>query len=214
MSSWEKYFDQADTDLFSNAIRLRYFIWSIRDRFPKNFKLLEIGCGTGTTAVLLADLGYRVTGVDLVPEIINNIGSRYTDWIRTGKVSVQVADMFALPWQSQTFDVVYHQGVLEHFPDEKIEQALREQRRVAKHLVFDVPNHRYGSQPFGDERLLRPSHWRTLLTRSGWRVTDQLGREFSSLLYALPYGLFSRSALGKMPGFSRMFGAASIFIAE
>jgi hypothetical protein len=62
--------------------------------------------------------------------------------------------MLALPWQKREFDLAYHQGVLEHFPDEQIVQALREQAHVAEWVIFDVPNHRCSDRPFGDERLL------------------------------------------------------------
>ena len=32
--------------------------------------LLDLACGTGTMAILFARVGYQVTGVDIVPEMI------------------------------------------------------------------------------------------------------------------------------------------------
>jgi len=46
-------------------------------------------------------------------------------------------------------------GVLEHFDDETIIEALKEQRRVARVVIFDVRNDKYGLGRYnvGNERL-------------------------------------------------------------
>ena len=167
---WPEFLEN-DT-LFSNAVRLRYLIWTIQRYIPTGSRLLEVGFGSGTTAVLLADLGYKVTAVDIDARLVERLRERYADWIRMGRLEVQQADMLALPWQKREFDLAYHQGVLEHFADEQILQALREQARVAEWVIFDVPNHRLGNRPFGDERLLSPSYWRRLIHQAGLEVVD------------------------------------------
>ncbi len=198
--------------LFDNAIRLRNFIWTLRRHFPVGAGLLEVGFGSGTTAVLLADLGYRVTACDIDPELVHRLGSRYPDWIAQDRLSVQQADMFQFPWAGKTFDVAFHQGVLEHFPDEEIVAALREQARVARFVLFDVPNHRYGAHPFGDERLHPIRHWRELIRNAGMELVDERGRDFHHWLYCLPHALFSHRALDSLPWFSRQFAVSSIFL--
>jgi len=120
--------------------------------------------------------------------------------------------MLALPWQKREFDLAYHQGVLEHFPDEQIVQALREQARVARWIIFDVPNHRLSAGPFGNERLLSPSHWRGSLNQAGLELVDEIGRGFQRWLYVLPFALFSHWGLMKCPWFGRWFGTSSIFV--
>jgi SAM-dependent methyltransferase len=198
--------------LFSNAIRLRYLIWTIQHYLPTGSRLLEVGFGSGTTAVLLADLGYKVTAVDIDDVLVQRLRDRYADWIRTGRLEVRQADMLALPWQERNFDLAYHQGVLEHFPDEQIVQALREQAHVAEWVIFDVPNHRCSDRPFGDERLLSPSHWRRLINQAGLEVVDERGRDFHRWLYVLPFAFFSHQALKKWPWFGRWLGTDSIFV--
>ena len=47
---------------------------------PRDARLLDAGCGTGRYALTLAGLGYRVTGLDLSPELIaraHHISVRY-----------------------------------------------------------------------------------------------------------------------------------------
>lgn len=198
--------------LFDNAVRLRNLIWTLQRHFPAGAELLEVGFGSGTTAVLLADLGYQVTACDIDAELVERLESRYSDWIAQSRLAIQQADMFQFPWPRKTFDVAYHQGVLEHFSDEKIVAALREQSRVARFVLFDVPNHRYGAQPFGDERLLPIRHWRRLIQNAGMDVVDQRGRDFHHWLYCLPHVLFSHQVLDRFPWFSRQFAVSSIFL--
>ncbi len=212
LSSWSDFLE--DATLFDNAVRLRSLIWTIRRYAQAGARLMEVGCGSGTTAVMLADLGYRVTAIDCEAALVARIAERYSDWIRSGRLEMQVADMFSLPWREREYDLAYHQGVLEHFSDDRIVQALSEQRRVAKRLIFDVPNSRYGAHPYGDERLMKPSHWRRLIERSGWTVVQELGRDFDPWLCILPYLFFSRTALERLPWFGRRFAVSSIFVCE
>jgi SAM-dependent methyltransferase len=210
--AWSQYLE--GVTLFDNAIRLRHLIWTIAAELPAGSRLLEVGCGSGTTAVLLADMGFLVTAVDLDETLVARMAKRYSAWAESGRLQVQAADMTALPWDRRSFDLAYHQGVLEHFPDEVIVRALREQRRVAGKLIFDVPNHRHRDKPFGDERLLPAQHWRRLIGNAGWRIRRELGEGYRRSLFFLPYALFSRGSLTRAPWFSRRFAANSIFVCD
>lgn len=210
--SWPEYLKHEN--LFSNAIRLRYFIWTMQHYIPQGSRLLEVGFGSGATAALLADMGYRVTAVDINEELVENLNHRYSDWVSQGRLEVRRADMLALPWQHCEFDAAYHQGVLEHFSDKHIIQALQEQARVAKWVIFDVPNHRLRTKHFGDERLLSPNHWRRLIYQSGLEIVNHVGRDFSRWMYFLPFAFFSRESLAKFPWFGRYFGVNSIWICK
>ncbi|MGH9592420.1 MAG: class I SAM-dependent methyltransferase, partial [Bryobacteraceae bacterium] len=174
--------------------------------------LLEAGFGSGTTAVLLADLGYQVDAIDREPGLVARFQQRYSDWERSGRVNASCADMLRLPWEEGAFDAVYHQGVLEHCSDDVIVQALTEQGRVARRIVFDVPNHRYDAHPFGNERLLGLRHWRSLIARAGLEIEELFGREFPAWFYAAPFAAFSRSGLLRAPWFGRNFGRSWIFL--
>jgi SAM-dependent methyltransferase len=214
MKSWSGFFEEQNETLFSNAIRLRNFIWTIEHYVPHGSRLLEVGFGSGMTAVLLADMGYQVTAVDLDQELVNRMSHRHADYVRRNKLNVMTGDMLSLPWQNQEFDLAYHQGVLEHFPDEQIVQALKEQARVTRIVIFDVPNHRYGAQVFGDERLLSPTRWRSLINQAGLTVIGERGRVFRKWLYFLPYAFFTRKFLEKYPGFGRWLAISSIFVCK
>jgi SAM-dependent methyltransferase len=208
--SWPEFLK--DVTLFDNAIRLRSFIWTLQRYVHTGAQLLEAGCGSGTAAVLLADLGYQVTACDLNAELVARLRHKYSNWISSGQLEVQHADILKLPWPDKHFDVVYHQGVLEHFDDQTIVRALKEQCRVARLVIFDIPNGRSSVQPYGDERLLPVRHWRKLISAAGLEVVAERGRDFHRYLYFLPNALFSHYALDSVPSFGRWFAVNSIFV--
>jgi len=208
--SWADFCD--GISLFENAVRLRTFLWTIQKHCAPGSSLLEVGCGSGTAAVLLADMGYRVNACDFDRDLVARLSATYSDWIRRGPLHVEQTDMFELPWCDVFFDAAYHQGVLEHFADELIVAALKEQARVAKLVVFDVPNCRHVVRTFGNERLLSPRHWRTLISRAGLEVIAEQGRDFPRWMYALPHALFSHRGMDRWPFFGRLFAANTIFV--
>lgn len=60
-------------------------------------------------------------------------------------------------------DVVFSQGVLEHFPDEEIRAIVSLQKSVAKRVLHCVPSAKYQGGSFGDERLMTRAEWRALV---------------------------------------------------
>jgi 2-polyprenyl-3-methyl-5-hydroxy-6-metoxy-1,4-benzoquinol methylase len=84
--------------------------------------ILDAGCGTGSLALMLAREGYRVTGVDLSPEMIER--ARLKD--PSGAVDWRTGDITALALGA-TFDaVVSVADVFNHLPTlDEWEAALR-----------------------------------------------------------------------------------------
>lgn len=93
--------------------------------------ILDIGCGPGTITADLAGLvpDGRVTGVDHAPGILDQ--ARVTAAERgLENVEFAVADVHALDYPDDTFDVVHAHQVLQHVGDPV--RALREMYRVTK----------------------------------------------------------------------------------
>ena len=211
VKTWDEFL--RDDSLFDNAIRLRYFIWTINRRFKPGSNVLEVGCGSGTTSVMLADQGYNVTAVDVNKSLIDRIQERYRGGL-SGSLNVMHHDMFALPWESLSFDLTIHQGVLEHFDDQSIVRALQEQGRVSRWIIFDVPNQRKQTKPFGDERFLSFPHWQSLIHQAGLTIDAYYGRDFSRWTYIMPHGLFTRFGLERLSSFGRAFGQSYVFVCK
>ena len=101
-------------------------------------RVLEIGCGTAGNSVALAELGAEVYGVDLSRSALEH--SRSTSDSKRQVLMLIQADAKHLPFADESFDVIFHQGFLEHFhhPD----SFIMEQHRVLRdggYLLVDVP---------------------------------------------------------------------------
>ena len=83
--------------------------------------ILDIGCGTGTLSVVLAQLGYTVTGIDLSP---NMVAAAQAKAEAAGyDIRFEVADAAFPPFAAGQFDVVLCRHILFMLPE--IEQVLQ-----------------------------------------------------------------------------------------
>ncbi|HTP81012.1 MAG TPA: class I SAM-dependent methyltransferase [Bacteroidota bacterium] len=91
-------------------------------------KVLEVGCGLGTDLIQFARAGAEVTGIDLTPQSIDFVRKRFR--LEGLPLRADVADAEHLPFDDDSFDVVYSFGVLHHTPN--TQRAVREVYRVLK----------------------------------------------------------------------------------
>ncbi|MDT0426904.1 MULTISPECIES: methyltransferase domain-containing protein [Streptomyces] len=94
-------------------------------------RVLDVGCGPGTITADLAALVApgRVTGVDSSGDILGQ-AAEVAEERGLDNVEFAVADVHALDFPDDTFDVVHAHQVLQHVGDPV--QALREMRRVCR----------------------------------------------------------------------------------
>ena len=77
-------------------------------------RILEVGAGSGRDSLHLAGLGARVTILDYSESAL--AATRRACGEAEG-VELLRGDALALPFPDKSFDVVFHQGLLEHFRD-------------------------------------------------------------------------------------------------
>jgi ubiquinone/menaquinone biosynthesis C-methylase UbiE len=100
-------------------------------RLRPGLSLLDVGCGPGTITTGLAErvAPGTVTAVDAAAGVLDE--ARRTAGERgLSNIEFAVADVHALDFPDDTFDVVHAHQVLQHLPDPV--QALREMRRVCR----------------------------------------------------------------------------------
>ena len=134
----------------------------------KGKRVLEVGAGTGRDSFGLVEHGAEVFMLDYAAsslQIIKNIATQ-----EQIDVSPVGGNAFSLPFPDGTFDIVFHQGLLEHFREKEAANLLRENIRVLRKsgiLLVDVPQ-RYHIYTVMKHILIAMDKW-----FAGWE------REFS-----------------------------------
>ena len=140
-----------------------------------NRKALEIGCGTGRWCKLLSEHGFKVTGIDIQSETIQQ-NKRLIDDCTFYEMSGD-----ELGFEDNAFDLVLSITVLQHMPYTTQEKVFREIYRVLKnngHLLLlentkDKAPHVF-SRSFEE--------WKMALESQGFELLDSAGQEYVPLL--------------------------------
>lgn len=161
MNQWGYFYSKSyDLDyLIQNTACHREMFDLIFEENPK--KVLEVGIGTGSMSIFLSYLGFDVTALDNDKQVLSK-AKKLANKLN-GKVKFLLGDAFKIPFKDNSFDVVFHQGLLEHFSDEEIYHLLDEQLRIGRIVILSVPNNLYKQKDFGNERLLSNEYWDNLL---------------------------------------------------
>ena len=98
-----------------------------------NARVLEVGCGTGLLLHRAAQRAEHAVGIDISAGMLQKAVERGLDAVQ--------ADATALPFDDNTFDLVYSFKVLAHVQD--IQKALEEISRVTRrggHMILEFYN--------------------------------------------------------------------------
>ena len=97
---------------------------------PQAPQILEVGCGEGTVAILLAEAtGGTVTALDLYPHLLETLRTRARDRGLGDRIRPVQGDMADLPFPDRSFDLLWCEGAAYILG---VDRALREWRRVLR----------------------------------------------------------------------------------
>ena len=94
----------------------------------KGKSVLEIGCGRGDFSLFLGERGGKVHGTDFSNAAIEIAKEKAI--IRNARVDFSVVDAQTIPFENESFDVIFSCECLEHIPDPQ--KALNEIYRILK----------------------------------------------------------------------------------
>ncbi|MEK7071887.1 MAG: class I SAM-dependent methyltransferase [Patescibacteria group bacterium] len=107
----------------------RQAIKTLLDISPRT--ILDVGCGIGRTMSKFKELGFKVIGVDNSETSI--------DFCQKKGLEAILMDASNMNFQDNSFDVVFAEGLLEHF--ENYGPLVKEMIRVSKkHILLVQPN--------------------------------------------------------------------------
>jgi ubiquinone/menaquinone biosynthesis C-methylase UbiE len=187
--NWETFWEakQETEEVYSNAGRVLRHLSRLTSLEGK--KVLEIGAGTGRDSFPLVEQGATVYQLDYAENSLR-ILKRLADESKY-PVNIVGGDTFSLPFRDSTFDIVFHQGLLEHFRKPVARRLLEENIRVLKRgglLLVDVPQ-RWHSYTVAKHILIALDKW-----FAGWERSFSVG-ELRSVLRTL--GLTTVYAYGE-----------------
>jgi len=164
-SEWDRYWEQEIEEARGTQRIIKMFRAHFGDEYIRQLKsfiphgdarILEVGCGTAYCTQKLSDRGLTTYALDYSPQ-----ARRY--W-NLNRGNFLIADGFNIPFKSDSFDIVWNAGVLEHFDNPQ--EMLREMARVCKSqgticifvpYLFDVTAHLklYGEENIFTKKKLR-----------------------------------------------------------
>jgi ubiquinone/menaquinone biosynthesis C-methylase UbiE len=136
--NWDKFeFNNSNTNWFLKRVRE-----SFAQYVKPNSKILEIGCGTGNILTYISkEKNCDCYGIDISSDSEEVI--KYFEKNRGTKIHFMIGDGFNVPYPDNYFDVVYSEGVIEHFNNQEIIKMVDEHVRVCRPdgiIIISVPN--------------------------------------------------------------------------
>lgn len=167
---WESFWKDrhAVEEVYSNGDRILRNLQKVTSL--EGLRVLEVGAGTGRDSFPLAEGGALVVQLDYSVEslaILKDLAAQL-------EIPVEIVggDTFSLPFRDSSFDVVFHQGLLEHFREPAAQKLLEENIRVLRPgglLLVDVPQ-RYHIYTVAKRILIAAGRW-----FAGWERSFTLG---------------------------------------
>ena len=122
-----------------------------KEYLGENTKILDLGCGLGVGSVPLSTFGYRITGIDNDPKVVEAARENAKKF---GKdIQIIQGDIFDIDkmFEPDSFDACMSGGLLEHFPETQIRELVRKQLVVAPKLIAYMPIASYPGEKWNDD---------------------------------------------------------------
>lgn len=177
-SEYDKFYQEHDEAwrMLGAKYKAEHIITVCKDHAFK--KILEVGAGDGSILKFLSDQNFapEYHAVEISESGVAHILSRNI----SNLLSVQIFDGYHLPFDDNAFDLIILSHVLEHVEHERL--LLREIKRVANHVVIEIPlDYKAGVDKrikhflaYGHINVYTPTSLRYLLQTEGLEVENDL----------------------------------------
>lgn len=176
---WDRHWDEIKSTPATNktpGVKKILLYHLLHEMAVKGRQILEVGAGSGVDSLYLAELGAQVTILDYSSSALETVRRQVRGRDIESRLQMVRADAASLPFPGSTFDLVFHQGLLEHFREP--EPILAEQVRVLRQgaiLAVDVPQ-KYTIYTLKKNLAIRRGKW-----FAGWETQYSM-RELKALI--------------------------------
>jgi len=188
------------TEYYDN--KLTYFMNDVTNQNPRHGKIktslggivkrdskvLELGCGIGILSKFMAQLGAKVTAVDLSPKLIEyaqaNMGHENIEYVCQDVTTIDYG---------RTYDVIVLADVFEHIPCEKINELMKVIKNASHEktvIYLNIPDGRFQS-------FMKQNHNESL------QIVDEV--------YHIPEILVTFGTIGYTPTRIEMYGIDVVY---
>jgi len=182
MSKWSEIykkqmsmFDSLDDFINSKVSYKKKLIDIIKKYATSNKKLLEVGCGSGVTSIFLERAGYQTLGIDSDPDMVKLAMSILVQ--QRSMASFKVDDIRTLKTIHDRFDVIFSNGVMEHFSDSEIVSIVNRHLSIGDYVIVSIPSDYFSDDQkiYGDERFMGTAQWRSILSETTGVIVEEFG---------------------------------------
>lgn len=165
-------------------------------------EVLEYGCGPGSSAFFVAELGGKVTGIDLSPVAIELARSEAASRGISG-AEFRVMDAERLGFPDGSFDLVCGTGILHHLDLERAFGEIARVLRAGGSAIFIEP---LGHNPLIKRFRRATPHLRTAGERPLLMGDVRLAEGYFGRVEMHPYGVATLAAIPfrELAGFGRL----------
>jgi len=137
----------------------------LRTKNDRPLRIADLGCGTGASALVLAETlaagpsessGVEIVAIDGIAAFIERLRERVADRGLSGRLEGRVADMAALPFGDREFDVLWSEGAIYNIGVEHGARTWRRHLRPGGLLAVTELSWTSADRPAEIER-----HWQT-----------------------------------------------------
>lgn len=183
-------------------------------RLPKNSRILEVGCGAGSTTVAMLKMGYRVSAVDKVADMLELTSQAAEEAGLSADLQTSSDDICQLSSPAGHFDLVLAVGVLPWL--ECPVMALLELERVTKsggYIILTAANKWCLNQALDPLCFpgMRPVRWHIAEVLENFKIWNRSRPRLHRYSVRQIDNLLSHVKLQKIAGKTVGFGPFTIF---
>ncbi len=150
--------------------RLNYALDLLSTNVSRNSTVLDVGCGSGSIAVQMAQMGYRVHGIDVSEQMIQSCHEQLSQALRESEsILFTAGDFMEMELEPLHYEAVIALGFLEYQTDEStVLHRLNNIMKTGGLLIISGPQSLSLSGCFGLTRLLIKLTGRQALALHGY----------------------------------------------